>query len=139
MKELIVVATITAKEGNEAIVRAALEQFVKLGATLVDISLPKTALSIPTYYIIAPAEASSNLSRYNGIKYGLAALDELAAQNYLRAEDLAGEPTDTLLAFVGSGGKVAQGSGGPSLVTPGNLSTLTMCPWWVPISTLPKR
>ena len=54
----------------EAAVRAALEQFVKLGATLVDISLPKTSLSIPTYYIIAPAEASSNLSRFDGVRYG---------------------------------------------------------------------
>ncbi|THC40601.1 Asp-tRNA(Asn)/Glu-tRNA(Gln) amidotransferase subunit GatA [Massilia sp. Mn16-1_5] len=54
----------------EAAVRAALDQFVKLGATLVDISLPKTALSIPTYYIIAPAEASSNLSRFDGVRYG---------------------------------------------------------------------
>jgi aspartyl-tRNA(Asn)/glutamyl-tRNA(Gln) amidotransferase subunit A len=54
----------------EAAVRAALEQFVKLGAVLVDISLPKTALSIPTYYIIAPAEASSNLSRFDGVRYG---------------------------------------------------------------------
>ncbi|MFZ3286272.1 MAG: amidase family protein, partial [Telluria sp.] len=54
----------------EQAVRAALEQFVKLGATLVDISLPKTALSIPVYYIIAPAEASSNLSRFDGVRYG---------------------------------------------------------------------
>jgi aspartyl-tRNA(Asn)/glutamyl-tRNA(Gln) amidotransferase subunit A len=54
----------------EAAVRAALEQFVKLGATLVDISLPKTSLSIPVYYIIAPAEASSNLSRFDGVRYG---------------------------------------------------------------------
>lgn len=54
----------------EQAVRAALDQFVKLGATLVDISLPKTALSIPTYYIIAPAEASSNLSRFDGVRYG---------------------------------------------------------------------
>lgn len=54
----------------EQAVRAALEQFVKLGATLVDVSLPKTALSIPTYYIIAPAEASSNLSRFDGVRYG---------------------------------------------------------------------
>jgi aspartyl-tRNA(Asn)/glutamyl-tRNA(Gln) amidotransferase subunit A len=54
----------------EQAVRGALDQFVKLGATLVDISLPKTALSIPTYYIIAPAEASSNLSRFDGVRYG---------------------------------------------------------------------
>ncbi|MCS0810737.1 Asp-tRNA(Asn)/Glu-tRNA(Gln) amidotransferase subunit GatA [Massilia agilis] len=57
----------------EAAVRAALEQFVKLGATLVDISLPRTSLSIPTYYIIAPAEASSNLSRFDGVRYGFRA------------------------------------------------------------------
>ncbi len=54
----------------EQAVRAALEQFVKLGATLVDITLPKTSMSIPVYYIIAPAEASSNLSRFDGVRYG---------------------------------------------------------------------
>jgi aspartyl-tRNA(Asn)/glutamyl-tRNA(Gln) amidotransferase subunit A len=42
----------------------------ELGATLVDISLPRTELSIPVYYIIAPAEASSNLSRFDGVKFG---------------------------------------------------------------------
>jgi aspartyl-tRNA(Asn)/glutamyl-tRNA(Gln) amidotransferase subunit A len=54
----------------EAAVRAALKEFERLGATLVDISLPNTALSIPVYYIIAPAEASSNLSRFDGVRYG---------------------------------------------------------------------
>jgi aspartyl-tRNA(Asn)/glutamyl-tRNA(Gln) amidotransferase subunit A len=54
----------------EQAVRTALDEFVKLGATLVDISLPKTSLSIPVYYIIAPAEASSNLSRFDGVRYG---------------------------------------------------------------------
>jgi len=54
----------------EQAVRAALDEFVKLGATLVEISLPKTSLSIPVYYIIAPAEASSNLSRFDGVRYG---------------------------------------------------------------------
>ncbi|MGN6528023.1 MAG: Asp-tRNA(Asn)/Glu-tRNA(Gln) amidotransferase subunit GatA [Burkholderiaceae bacterium] len=51
-------------------VRAALAEMEKLGATLVDVSLPRTELSIPVYYIIAPAEASSNLSRYDGVRYG---------------------------------------------------------------------
>ena len=51
-------------------VRTALAEFEKMGATLVDISLPKTALSIPVYYVIAPAEASSNLSRFDGVRYG---------------------------------------------------------------------
>jgi aspartyl-tRNA(Asn)/glutamyl-tRNA(Gln) amidotransferase subunit A len=51
-------------------VRAALAQFEKLGATLADVSLPRTELSIPVYYIIAPAEASSNLGRFDGVRYG---------------------------------------------------------------------
>ncbi|MDY0329218.1 MAG: Asp-tRNA(Asn)/Glu-tRNA(Gln) amidotransferase subunit GatA [Thiomonas sp.] len=54
----------------EAAVRAALETMESLGATLVDVSLPLTELSIPAYYIIAPAEASSNLSRFDGVRFG---------------------------------------------------------------------
>ncbi|MGA0940419.1 MAG: Asp-tRNA(Asn)/Glu-tRNA(Gln) amidotransferase subunit GatA [Burkholderiaceae bacterium] len=63
---------------NDA-VQAALAQLTALGATLVDISLPRTELSIPVYYIIAPAEASSNLSRFDGVRYGhrAAAYDDL--------------------------------------------------------------
>jgi aspartyl-tRNA(Asn)/glutamyl-tRNA(Gln) amidotransferase subunit A len=53
-----------------AAVRGALAEIEKLGATLVDVSLPRTELSIPVYYIIAPAEASSNLSRFDGVKFG---------------------------------------------------------------------
>ncbi|MEO6972297.1 MAG: Asp-tRNA(Asn)/Glu-tRNA(Gln) amidotransferase subunit GatA [Rhodoferax sp.] len=53
-----------------AAVGAALQEYKKLGAKLVDISLPRTELSIPVYYIIAPAEASSNLSRFDGVKFG---------------------------------------------------------------------
>jgi len=49
---------------------AALKEYEKLGAKLVPISLPRTELSIPVYYIIAPAEASSNLSRFDGVKFG---------------------------------------------------------------------
>jgi aspartyl-tRNA(Asn)/glutamyl-tRNA(Gln) amidotransferase subunit A len=59
----------------EQAVRAALQEFVALGATLVEISLPKTELSIPVYYVIAPAEASSNLSRFDGVRYGHRAAD----------------------------------------------------------------
>ncbi len=51
-------------------VRAALAEFERLGATLVDVDLPRSHLSIPAYYIIAPAEASSNLSRFDGVRYG---------------------------------------------------------------------
>ncbi|MDR5736979.1 MULTISPECIES: Asp-tRNA(Asn)/Glu-tRNA(Gln) amidotransferase subunit GatA [unclassified Caballeronia] len=53
-----------------ASIEAALKAYETLGATLVDVSLPKTELSIPVYYIIAPAEASSNLSRFDGVRYG---------------------------------------------------------------------
>ena len=56
-----------------AAVDAALKEYEKLGATLVPISLPRTELSIPVYYIIAPAEASSNLSRFDGVKFGFRA------------------------------------------------------------------
>ncbi len=59
----------------EQAVRAALAEYEKLGATLVEISLPKTELSIPVYYVIAPAEASSNLSRFDGVRYGHRAAD----------------------------------------------------------------
>lgn len=53
-----------------AAVDTALKAYEKLGAKLVTISLPRTELSIPVYYIIAPAEASSNLSRFDGVKFG---------------------------------------------------------------------
>jgi aspartyl-tRNA(Asn)/glutamyl-tRNA(Gln) amidotransferase subunit A len=49
---------------------AALKELEKLGAKLVPISLPRTELSIPVYYTLAPAEASSNLSRFDGVKFG---------------------------------------------------------------------
>src|SRR5690606_19820366 len=61
-------------EGLADDVRAAVERGLDtlrgLGATIVDISLPKTELAIPAYYVIAPAEASSNLSRFDGVRYG---------------------------------------------------------------------
>ena len=51
-------------------IEAAIAEFKKLGATIVDISLPNGKLSVPAYYVIAPAEASSNLSRFDGVRYG---------------------------------------------------------------------
>ncbi|MEH6591741.1 MAG: Asp-tRNA(Asn)/Glu-tRNA(Gln) amidotransferase subunit GatA [Halioglobus sp.] len=51
-------------------IEAALKELEQLGATLVDIELPHSELTIPTYYIIAPAEASTNLSRFDGVRYG---------------------------------------------------------------------
>jgi len=53
-----------------AAVDAALKEYEKLGARLVPIALPRTELAVPVYYILAPAEASSNLSRFDGVKFG---------------------------------------------------------------------
>ena len=52
------------------LVDAAIAQYRELGAELVDVSLPNMKLSVPAYYVIAPAEASSNLSRFDGVRYG---------------------------------------------------------------------
>jgi len=61
-------------EGLDNRIASALDEAIKeyqnLGATVVDISLPNTNLSVPTYYVVAPAECSSNLSRYDGVRFG---------------------------------------------------------------------
>ncbi|MFO0585726.1 MAG: Asp-tRNA(Asn)/Glu-tRNA(Gln) amidotransferase subunit GatA [Anaeromyxobacter sp.] len=59
--------------GTAAAVRAALATYERLGATLVPVSLPHSRYGIAAYYLIAPAEASSNLARYDGIRFGLRA------------------------------------------------------------------
>jgi aspartyl-tRNA(Asn)/glutamyl-tRNA(Gln) amidotransferase subunit A len=65
---------------------AALDRLGEAGAEVVDVSLPHTHLAIPTYYIIAPAEASANLARYDGVRYGhRAAGAESAAEPYERS------------------------------------------------------
>jgi aspartyl-tRNA(Asn)/glutamyl-tRNA(Gln) amidotransferase subunit A len=72
----------------ERLVRAAVDQLRALGAEVGEVSLPSTDYGLATYYIIAPAEVSSNLARYNGIKYGLAAPDE---SDMIRAMEAARE------------------------------------------------
>ncbi|WP_448254249.1 Asp-tRNA(Asn)/Glu-tRNA(Gln) amidotransferase subunit GatA [Ottowia oryzae] len=66
-------------DGLDADVRAAIDaalaELRQLGATVVDISLPRTRLAIPVYYVLAAAEASSNLSRFDGVKFGFRAPD----------------------------------------------------------------
>ena len=57
-------------DGVKSTIEAAIKEYEKLGATLVEVSLPNTGLSVPAYYVIAPAEASSNLSRFDGVRFG---------------------------------------------------------------------
>ena len=49
---------------------SSLKEFISMGAELVEITLPNLSLSVPTYYVVAPAECSSNLSRFDGVKFG---------------------------------------------------------------------
>ena len=70
--------------GVETAVRAAVDTLRQLGAEIVDVSLPSTDRGLATYYIIAPAEASANLARYDGVKYGLSAGAEELWDNYTR-------------------------------------------------------
>jgi aspartyl-tRNA(Asn)/glutamyl-tRNA(Gln) amidotransferase subunit A len=55
---------------NAQLVRAALQVFESLGARFVDVSLPHLPLSVPVYYVVAPAECSSNLARFDGVRFG---------------------------------------------------------------------
>ena len=57
------------------VIESAIAEFKKLGARVVDVTLPNSQLAIPCYYVLAPAEASSNLSRFDGARYGLRAKD----------------------------------------------------------------
>jgi aspartyl-tRNA(Asn)/glutamyl-tRNA(Gln) amidotransferase subunit A len=59
-----------------ALCERALDRFRAMGAAVRDVSLPHTALAIPVYYVVAPAEASSNLARFDGVRYGLRASGE---------------------------------------------------------------
>jgi aspartyl-tRNA(Asn)/glutamyl-tRNA(Gln) amidotransferase subunit A len=60
---------------NERCVRAALAVYEKLGAQLVEVSVPNLGLSVPAYYVVAPAECSSNLARFDGVRFGHRAKD----------------------------------------------------------------
>ena len=55
---------------NAALIRDAIEVYTALGATTVEVSLPHLPMSVPTYYVVAPAECSSNLSRFDGVRFG---------------------------------------------------------------------
>ena len=84
----------------EAAVRAALADYEKLGAKLVPISLPNAELGIPVYYVIAPAEASSNLARFDGVRYGHRAAKYADLKDMIRksrAEGFGDEPKRRIL------------------------------------------
>jgi aspartyl-tRNA(Asn)/glutamyl-tRNA(Gln) amidotransferase subunit A len=84
----------------EKAVREALDQYRRLGATLVDISLPSAELGIPVYYVIAPAECSSNLARFDGVRYGHRARNHGDLTDMIRksrAEGLGAEPKRRIL------------------------------------------
>jgi aspartyl-tRNA(Asn)/glutamyl-tRNA(Gln) amidotransferase subunit A len=73
---------------TQAKVQDAIKEYEKLGATIVDISLPHTALAVPAYYVIAPAEASANLSRFDGVRYGHRCEDPADLQDlYMRTRE----------------------------------------------------
>jgi aspartyl-tRNA(Asn)/glutamyl-tRNA(Gln) amidotransferase subunit A len=84
----------------EQAVRAALREYERLGAQLIDISLPNAELGIPVYYVIAPAECSSNLSRFDGVRYGhrAARYDDLSDMTKKsRSEGFGPEPKRRIL------------------------------------------
>jgi len=66
----------------EQSVRAAVDKFHELGVEIIDVSLPHTEYALPVYYLIAPAEASANLARFDGVRYGLRASDENMMQMF---------------------------------------------------------
>ncbi len=73
-------------EATRAATEAAIAVFESLGATVVDVSLPSSTLSVPTYYVVAPAEASSNLARFDGVRYGYRCADPLNLRDlYMRS------------------------------------------------------
>ena len=88
------------KPDVERAVRAALADYEKLGARLIDISLPNAELGIPVYYVVAPAEASSNLARFDGVRYGHRAErydDLIDMMKKSRSEGFGAEPKRRIL------------------------------------------
>jgi len=88
------------KPDVEAAVRAALAEYERMGAQLVEISLPNAELGIPVYYVIAPAECSSNLSRFDGVRYGHRASEYRDLADMIkksRAEGFGPEPKRRIL------------------------------------------
>ncbi len=102
------------KEGIDADVLAnfekSLEELAAAGHTVIDVELPTSSYALPVYYVIMPAEASTNLSRYDGMRYGLAkrGKDMLSDYTESRSEGFGTEPTRRILlgTFVLSSGYI---------------------------------
>jgi aspartyl-tRNA(Asn)/glutamyl-tRNA(Gln) amidotransferase subunit A len=73
--------------GVKARVEDAIQRLGKLGADVVEVSLPHARYALPAYYLIAPSEASSNLSRYDGVRYGLRVPGETVEEMMARTRD----------------------------------------------------
>ncbi len=72
--------------GVAAAVEAALDEYRRMGAVITEITLPNSQLAVPTYYVVAPAECSSNLSRFDGVRFGYRARDPADLENlYMRS------------------------------------------------------
>jgi aspartyl-tRNA(Asn)/glutamyl-tRNA(Gln) amidotransferase subunit A len=74
-------------EGVRRSVEEAIETFRSLGALIEDVSLPSTSAALSAYYIVAPAECSSNLARYDGVRFGARVASPSLLQTYLRTRD----------------------------------------------------
>jgi aspartyl-tRNA(Asn)/glutamyl-tRNA(Gln) amidotransferase subunit A len=75
-------------EGVRARVEEAVRRLAKLGAEIVEVSMPHAAYGVSAYYLIAPSEASSNLSRYDGVRYGLREPGDTAEQMMARTREV---------------------------------------------------
>jgi len=73
--------------GVRAVVERGIQELARAGAEIVPTSLPHTSYAIPTYYVVATAEASSNLARYDGVRYGLRSAGKTLAEMYRRTRD----------------------------------------------------
>ena len=61
----------------EKLIQQAISEYERLGATIKEVSLPNSSLSVPVYYVVAPAECSTNLSRFDGVRYGYRCADPI--------------------------------------------------------------
>jgi len=86
----------------EAAVRTAIQELEQLGAEIIEISLPHTEYALPVYYIIGPAEASANLARFDGVRYGLRVEDDDLIEMFKRTRGEGFGPEVTRRIMIGT-------------------------------------